>query len=207
MPPCEKDLLNRAVRALDRIHRRLLGIYEFSSDPHCIYRLSIKGAPRDAILPDGTELRKGDPVGILHIWGEHMPTIPPSGADFAWASRMVRILRHSGRLLAQYASGEQSLRSIAAFGNDVFFNYTPNMFRVLQRLGFAVLEDVPAVSWNQRIRIKAGRLWTWLLRRAFNRQSVSRVKPGDLQLRSIWLSRRALMEKHAENRVDFKYSR
>lgn len=197
MQRAEKDLLNRLTRAIDRLQRYRRGIQEFSSDPDCIYRLSIESAPRNAILPDGTMFQQGEPVGILHIWGDHMPVIPPSGGDLAWAAKMARVLRRSASLLAQHAAKDRSLQSISAFGNDAFLLYTQATVHLLERIGFAVLEEAPSDGLHQQARMRAVRLWTWLLRRAFNQQSIRGIRPSDLQYRSIWLSRRTLMKRYS----------
>jgi hypothetical protein len=202
MQRTEKDLLDRVIRALDRGHRYLRSIYEFSSDPDCVYRLSIENAPRNTALPDGTVFHKGESVGILHIWGEHVPVIPPTGVNLAWATKMARLLKRSTNLLAQHAATEKSIQSIPAFGNDAFFPYTQTTMRFLERIGFAVLEDVPADRLHQKIRVRLIRYWTWLLRRTFNRQSARKVRPSDLQSRPIWLSRRALLEKYTACQAD-----
>jgi hypothetical protein len=197
MQRAEKDLLNRLTRAIDRLQRHRRGIQEFSSDPDCIYRLSIESAPRNAVLPDGTMLQQGKPVGILHIWGDHIPAIPSSGDNLAWAAKMVRVLRRSANLLAQHVAEDKSLRSISVFGNDSFFLYTQSTAHLLERMGFAVLDEAPSDGLHQQARMRAVRLWTWLLRRAFNQQSIRGIKPSDLQYRSIWLSRRTLMERYS----------
>jgi hypothetical protein len=197
MQRAEKDLLNRLTRAIDRLQRHRRGIQEFSSDPDCIYRLSIESAPRNAVLPDGTMLQQGKPVGILHIWGDHIPVIPSSGDNLAWAARMVRVLRRSANLLAQHVANDKSLQSISVFGNDAFFLYTQSTARLLERMGFVVLDEAPSDGLHQQARMKAARLWTWLLRRAFNQQSIRGIRPSDLQYRSVWLSRRTLMERYS----------
>ena len=197
MQRAEKDLLNRITRAIDRLQRYRRGIQEFSSDPDCIYRLSIEGAPRNAVLPDGTMFQQGEPVGILHIWGDHMPVIPPSGDNLAWAAKMVRVLRRSANLLAQHVAKDKSLQSISAFGNDAFFLYTQSTVHLLERIGFVVLEEAPSNGLHRQARMRTVRLWTWLLRRAFNQQSIRGIRPSDLQYRSIWLSRRTLMERYS----------
>jgi len=197
MQRAEKDLLNRLTRAIDRMQRYRRGIREFSSDPDCIYRLSIESAPRNAVLPDGTLLQQGKPVGILHIWGDHMPVIPSSGDNLAWAARMVRVLRRSANLLAQHVVKDNSLQSISAFGNDALFLYAQPTLHLLERMGFAVLEDEPSDGLRQQARMRAVRLWTWLLRRAFNQQSIRGIRPSDLQYHSVWLSRRTLMERYS----------
>jgi len=197
MQRADRDLLNRLTRAIDRGQRRLRGIREFSSDPECIYRLSIESASRDAVLPDGTEFRQGEPVGILHIWGERMPVIPPSGGSLAWAAKTARLIRRSTRLLAQHAAREKSLQSISAFGNDAFFLPTRSTVPLLERIGFFVLEETPDGGLRRQIGLRSARLWAWLLRRAFNQQSIRGIRPHDLQYRSVWLSRRTLLERYS----------
>ncbi len=194
--------IDRVTRAFDRRLRRLRGIYEFSRDPGCIYRLSVERASRDTALPDGTVFRRGDPVGVLHLWGEHVPAIPPAGADLAWAARMARALYRSTALLALHASEEPSLRSIPAFGNHAFLTYTPATLRLLERLGFAVLEEVPEGRVHRRAWWRIARFWTWCLRRTFNRRSVAGVGPGDLRSRPVWMSRRTLLGKYAGRGAD-----
>ena len=202
MQRAEKDLLNRLTRAVDRLQRNLRGIQEFSSDPDCIYRLSIESAPRGAVLPDGTEFQQGEPIGILHIWGDHMPVIPPSGSNLAWAAKMARVIRRSTNLLAEHAAKDESLQSISAFGNDAFLLYTQPAVHLLERIGFFVLDGEPADGLHRQVRMRTVRLWTWLLRRAFNQQSIRGIRPSDLQYRSIWLSRRTLLERFCTHEAD-----
>ena len=196
MERSENDLLNLLTRYFDWLQRRLRNIREFSADPECIYRLSIGSAPRDTTLTDGTRFRRGEPIGILHIWGDHIPKISPSGITLDWATHMSRALRKSNRLLARYVADEQSLRSLPAFGNDAFLFYTKATVLLLERVGFTVQEQVPADGLWERFRLQIVCRWTWLLRRAFNQQSVRDLKPSDLQYRPIWLSRRVLLEKY-----------
>jgi len=197
MQRAEKDLLNRMTRAIDWGQRYLRGIREFSSDPECIYRLSIESAPRNAILPDGTAFQQGEPIGILHIWGDRIPVIPPSGGNLAWAAKTARLLRRSTRLLAQHVARDKTLQSISAFGNDAFFLHTRSTLPLLERIGFVVLDEAPTAGLRQQVCMRSARLWAWLLRRAFNQQSVRGIRPADLQYRSVWLTRRTLIERYS----------
>jgi hypothetical protein len=206
------DVLNRATKAVDRVLRSLMGVREYCDDRDCIFRLSLGVVREDALLLDGTHLRKGEPVGLLHIWNEHMPPIPPSGTDLAWACATIRAARKSLRLLAHYINSNPALNSLGAFGNESFFLNTRRTSRLLERIGFSGLVNPPPATWQECLRMRAVRLWTWLLRRAFNQQSARGHRPNDLLPQHAWLTRRTLMERYASElecggvRREFKQS-
>jgi hypothetical protein len=186
------DLLDRLVVAFDRWQRRRLGIREFSDDPASILRLGVGVARTGAELADGTVVRPGERIGVLHLWNEHMPRIPPTGPDLAWAKAVYRAAVHSLRLLARYVAETPAWEGIRAFGGDFSVIYDPGAIRLLRRLGIEVSDPVPPrgpVGWVVDL---ATRLWTWLLRRAFNPGSVRDLRLSDLQHRSVWLGRRTL---------------
>ncbi|MBM3789000.1 MAG: hypothetical protein FJW35_01465 [Acidobacteria bacterium] len=190
------DLLNGLVQAVDRAFRRIGGIREFSDDPECLFRLSLGKARRRASFQDGTVVLPGEPLGILHLWAEHMPVIPGSGPDLVWASQTIRAARRSFGLLAIHISDQPGLQDLKAYGNDAFFMLTGQSSRPLLGIGFALVEEVPAESAFDRWRTHAARHWAWLLRRAFNQRSVSGLRPRDLRRHSLWVSRRELLEKY-----------
>jgi len=190
------DPVSRAIRALDAFQRRRMGIWEFSDDPDCIFRIGLGRARRDLELPDGTRIVKGQQVGIIHIWGDHLPVIPSSGADLAWARQTVRRLERSLHLLAQHVSAHPALAHVPAIGNETVFPYTTGTVCMLQRIGFTVSPPVPPSSVFGHLYRFGARLWTWLLRRAYNPESASRESFADLEIRSMWMSRRTLLDHH-----------
>lgn len=191
-----KGLLARLVRAIDAFLRRRMGVWDFADDPDCIFRLALGHAPRDVVLDDGTRVARGERVAILHLWGDHMPTIPASGADLAWARRVTRALDHSLRLLAEHVAANPALADVPAIGNDTTFPYTPGTVRMLERIGFSVLEPVAPSGPIQRLVLLGARVWTWLLRHAYNRESAAGLRLGDLGTRPLWMSRTTLLERH-----------
>lgn len=98
--------MRAAVKGLDSLLRRCYGIHEYSLDPDCILRLGLVRAKRDVTLFDGTEIKKGDPVGDLHLWNERLPVMPPSGPGLRWAVEFQRKAKRSLELLADYVEGE-----------------------------------------------------------------------------------------------------
>jgi len=190
------DLLDRLVAAIDRRQRKVLRIREFSDDPGCIFRLGFAIARERIELADGTVVHPGDPLGVLHLWNEQMPRIPPSGPDLAWAKELYRALVHSLRLLARYVAANPDLRDVPAFGGDLALVYTTATIRMLRRVGFEVVDPAEPQGPAARLVDWASRLWVWFLRRAFNPQSAKGLWPRDLEHRQLWLSRRVLLARH-----------
>jgi hypothetical protein len=187
------DVLGRLVVAFDRRQRRRLHIWEFSDDPDCILRVSITRSRLGAELADGTVVRRGDMIGIVHLWNERVPRIPPTGPDIAWATTAARLLTHSLRLFARYMLETSDLDGIQAFGGEFGFIYTPFTIRFLRRLGVEVFEPRPPHGLWDWIVDTAMRIWPWLLRRVFNPESVRGRTLDDMRRRPVWITRSTLL--------------
>jgi len=189
------DLLGRLVTAIDRIVQRLMGIYEFSNDPRCIFRLERRRAKRDITLPDGTMVRRGETLGITHLHGERVPLLPAGGADLAWARQMARVFSHSLALLAGHVAQTRSLDRVRVFGNEFSLPMTQGSVRLLERMGFFVIpHNEPRL--RQRAHARLSQFWTRLLRRAYN--PVSLTYPDGIRYgtMSIWMKRETLMTRY-----------
>src|SRR5689334_11883522 len=57
-----KDLLDSAVRGLESLLRRRDKVYEFTTDPTCIFRLGPGLAEDELTLADGTRVQPADPI-------------------------------------------------------------------------------------------------------------------------------------------------
>jgi len=189
----DKDLLSRLVIAFDRRQRLRMNIWEFSQDPDCILRLGTGSASMAAELSDGTVIRPGDTVGIIHLWNERIPKMPVTGPDLAWARKFIHSLSHSFRLLARYLVEEQALTEVAAFGGDLPFVFTPGALNALRRLGLEVFDPLPPRTLKEKGIDLGARVWTWLLRRAFNPGSIRGQRLSDIRRRPTWISRQALI--------------
>jgi hypothetical protein len=190
------DLLDRLVAAFDRRQRRVLGIWEFTADPGCVVRLGLTRALLDADLADGTRVRRGDTVGVIHLWNERMPRIPAGGATLRWAVSLDRALRYSLSLLAAYLQQEPRMQDVQAFGGEFGFVFTPAAIKVLQRLGIEIFEPRPPHGlWNRSVDL-AMRIWPYLLRRAFNPESVRGRTLADFGRRPMWLARSTIISRY-----------
>lgn len=186
-------LFDRLVVAFDQFQRRRLGIREFSDDPDCILRISLTRSRIAAELADGTVVRRGDRIGVIHLWNERIPRIPAAGPDLEWARAASRAAIHSLRLLACYLLAAPDFDGIRAFGGEFGFVYTPVTLRFLQRLGFEVFDPHPPRGLWEWIVATATRVWAWLLRRAFNPASLRGRTLNDVHCRPVWITRSTIL--------------
>jgi len=191
------DLLSRLVIAIDRYMRRRLGIWEFSDDPDCILRVGLTRSRWEMTLNDGTVIRRGDTIGVIHAWNERVPPIPPTGADMAWARELRRRLIRSLQLLARAAREDPRLQVIQGFGGAGVLHFSPAILRLLERLGLEI-HELPSQSIQDRVEEKVNRVWTWLMRRAFNPPSVEGRGLEVLSRRFYWLSREKLLQMYGD---------
>ena len=99
------------IKAMDRLLRHFLSIYEFSDDPSCVLRCSRAHSKSVLTLPDGESLQLGDPILDLHFWNERFGTHShPKSPQKALRS----VLRHSLALLAEQLRSNEQFRDIKA---------------------------------------------------------------------------------------------
>lgn len=95
-------LVEHAVFGLDRWLRRRNGIFEYSDNPLCLFRVNRAAADEILTFADGTHIRQGGPILNLHLWNEHIPPMPTGGATIAWARHMHRAIGTSLQDLASW---------------------------------------------------------------------------------------------------------
>jgi YkoP domain len=131
--------LESAIFGLDRWLRRRQGVYEYSSDPACLFRIQRARADRALSLSDGTCIDAGDPILNLHLWNEHMPAMTPEGATMAWARQVSRALGTSLGELAQYLAQSPELDDIAVLRADMRLGTaekSAQLARIMAHYGF-----------------------------------------------------------------------
>ncbi|HUN73073.1 MAG TPA: hypothetical protein VMU40_01035 [Steroidobacteraceae bacterium] len=136
--------LERAVFMLDRWLRRREGIYEYSTDPRCLFRIGLVKADQDITLTDTTEIRAGDPLLMLHLWNENMPAMGRNGPTVAWGRHVSRAIDTSLRELARYLHQRVELDEVAALYGDMHLasaRQAAQLARILARYGFEPAKD------------------------------------------------------------------
>lgn len=139
--------LERAVFTLDRWLRRREGIYEYSTDPHCVFRVGLGNADQDLTLADGTEIHAGDPLLMLHLWNENLPVMGQGGPTVAWARQVSRAIHDSLRELARYLHQRVELDDVGALYGDMHLasaRQAAQLARIVTRYGFEVVDDYDA---------------------------------------------------------------
>lgn len=176
------------VRELDHWLRALQGVYEFSTDPQCLLRLSVERAPHILRLPDG-EIEKGAPTVDLHLWNEHIPRIPAAGPDFGWALRVHRMLKGSLKAVATELQSDPRLAGVKAIGgaNALILPGNPGGGEgLMKRLGFMVTPYRHPLG-------RFGEFWensySWLLMWTFNAASLRGRSLLALRRSETWMSR------------------
>lgn len=183
------------VRRFDRFLRAAYGIFEFTADGEGLLRLRVRGAPHTLFLPDGI-IAKGEPVLELHLWNEHVPPLPPTGPDLAWAARVRRMLDFSFGAVARQMTWDPRLGEVRAVGG-VTVLLSPGDprggTRLMERLGFMVL---PYRNVLGRFGEFWENLYSWGLMWTFNAASLRRRSLFRLRRGEVWMSRGEFLRRY-----------
>ncbi len=138
--------LENAVFGLDRWLQRRQGVFEFTDDPACTFRIQRVEAEERVTLSDGVRIRPGDPVLNLHLWNEHIPLMGQEGATMAWARAMSWSIPHSLAELAGYLDAHPEFDDIAALRADLRLGtaaQSAQLVRLSARYGFENADERP----------------------------------------------------------------
>lgn len=193
--PSVRDLLwNAAVRITDWLLRRWYGVREFTDDPTCLFRISRAPAPHEAELSDGTRIRAGETIGVLHIWNEQLPRFSLVGPDFRWAHLIRRRMLNSFRELAQYLDTDPSWADIQGIYACVTFGSRrrrAQMRRVAARFGAELIDAGGANG----LHALGEDVLIWAFARAFNPPALRRHS-FRRDRTELWISRDRLLTRY-----------
>jgi hypothetical protein len=186
--------------AFDRRLRRRQGVFEYTANPACVFRLQISRCDRDRVLRDGTRMRAGRRFAQLHYWNEQMPPIPRSGPTIAWGRELNRRIRVSLVELARHLRSRPDLGDIEVVFGDVPSGVREKfgqIGRIMAHYGFEVIAEPEDLTLSQRLNRWGENILISLIVFAQN--------AGALHLNTlrrvrvpIYLSRRALEEHFGE---------
>ncbi len=203
--------LGALLAPLDRYLRRRQGVREYSRSPTCILRIQVVASAADISLADGARLRRGERFVDLHLWNEHVPSIPRHGATLDWARQMNRCFAESLRELAAYlgarsefddvrmirakmslgpaARGDQIARIVAHYGFERVAAPQPRaLIERMRRLGENILVSLLVLAGNSAAlkadTLRRDRTLTFLSRRKLEHFHGCGRRPHGLKLRS-----------------------
>jgi hypothetical protein len=186
-----------AVFGLDSWLCRLTGVYEFSSDPQCLFRIQCVRLDRPVALTDGTRLAAGDTVLELHLWNEHVPRMRHCGPTLAWACHTDRVMRRSLAELAAYLATQPRLQDIGALFADMRVNgssQSGRAARLLARYGF---EAVPGDRDRRGVLHRIGDAIYIVMLASVTHPLAPRSAALHLRKVRMWLSRGVLEQRYA----------
>lgn len=195
-------LARAAIAAFDSLLRRCLGVVEFTADPACVLRIRLRQAPQ-AVDVAGVHIAAGDPLVELHLWNERLPRMPASGADLAWARRMLRAFTVSLHLLAKYMALEPRLAGVRAVYGEPGFLVSAELdagAAALTRLGFEVHRLRAQASPWARFAEFWQSLYSYALLWAYNPGSLHSKPLLRLERCQLWMPRHVLDERYLHAR-------
>lgn len=193
-------ILEKTLRWLDVIMRHYLRIYEFCHDEECLLRLSITHADSDVILSDGTRIRRGDRIAELHLWNEHVPSMPAAGPDLKWGYTFLRKLNNSMIDLAAYTEATPRVRGISAFRGKIRFGNRYGLAQLAHRCdrwGFELVNRKRGEGVWQKMADFADNLYALGLMWLFNPVSLNGKGVRGIKADELWISRRTLIGKYS----------
>lgn len=199
VPPNDASigLSRRLVRLLDWRLRISQGIFEYTSDPQCMFRINLSCAEESTKLRDGANISAGEELIELHIWNDHMPPIGPNGPDLAWANLVGGRIERSLHDLAAYISAHPNLSEIPALRANTTFmvRNERQLRRLVMHYGFEVQGIVQPNGAFARIRRFGENILVWLLVWTFNPGERKKTKLSRPRY-AIWMSRSTLMSRY-----------
>jgi hypothetical protein len=192
-------LERKLVRKMDAFLRRYMHIYEFSHDENCLFRLSISTSDADLTLSDDVHICRGELLGELHFWNEHIPQIPPEGPDLAWALAFQRRLAHSLEQVAAYVQTDPMFQHIRAFRGEESFASPYNVAHTVamaEHWGFDVVSRENSAGVWQGIVDFWANLYAMSLIWAFNPGGLKGNDLHGLRREQLWISTDTLIRKY-----------
>jgi len=133
-----QTLLAKAVFRLDRRLQDNGGVFCYTSDPKCIFRIGLTRLESPAVLDSSTTVSAGAVIAELHLWNEQLPTLSEYKSLIAWALAFSRCVAHSLRLLSAYMAEHSDLdvRAIRADMGLGTAEMTERLLSLSGRYGF-----------------------------------------------------------------------
>lgn len=189
------------IRLLDSGLRRANGVFEFRDDPACLLRLQITRAPH-AVLLGQKRIAAGETILELHLWNEHVPPIPSTGPDLAWAGGIQRRFIRSLRAAAAWMKADpraRDVQAVSAISGLLYPGSRPGGVHFMQRLGFVVMPyHGPLGGFSEFWE----NFYSWWLMWAFNAGSLRSRRFLRLRRTEAWMTAAEFVHRYGADRVE-----
>lgn len=131
--------LGYVVFGLDRWLRQRQGVYEYTTNPSCLFRIQKTESEESLSLSDGTHIAAGDAILNLHLWNEQIPAMDRHGASVAWARQISHGIQMSLIELVRHMAEHKELDDVVAARADMRLGtteQTAQLSRISSRYGF-----------------------------------------------------------------------
>lgn len=158
---------------LDNYLRRRQAIYEFSTNPACIFRLQELRLNTTIALSNGACFKQGEHVLDLHLWNEHIPRLEVN--PLRWALRISECLHISLSELAGYLRQRPDLTDVVAVRANMAFGtaqQTAQLVRVSRRFGFEPVTLAENAGFRGRVHRFGENILIAFLVLAWNRSAL-----------------------------------
>lgn len=160
-----RTLARAIILAIDRALIRRYGIFEFSSNPSSILRVSFEHNKKDRVLSDGFRVARGEKVLAVHLRNEYVSSFSTWGADLGWAKRFLRLFAESLVELARFIRNDPRCKDIRLIWGTTLLFAEPR--RMARRFGFR-LERIEGKNAWESFLLFWPRLFAFALVWAFN---------------------------------------
>jgi hypothetical protein len=190
--------MRKVICFLDKELRRALGVFEFCDAPDCLLRIRITSAAHTLSLP-GRVVSEGALVLELHLWNEHIPTLPTDGPDLAWAVQTRRKLVTSFHALAGQMQRDPRFAAVQAVGGITVMllpGSDAGGEKLFRRLGFSVY---PHHSPLGRFGEFWENLYSWWIMWAFNPPTLRHHHLLRLHRSEVWMLADEFLQRYGAN--------
>lgn len=195
------DLGRAGVRLIERILRRYYDIVPVNDAPDCIVGIGRDRSRHDLVLADGTAVRAGDPLLVLHFWNErlHAPVHPVASASAA--------ILHGGRTnfgdLAKLLQNRPEYAGVRALRADIGFipdARLPQAQRLAALFGFSFVPG-ERPGWHILRPAFWQNLFSYWLLWTYNPAALATIPFAQLRRCEIWMSRAQFLARYGRDRV------
>ncbi len=180
---------------IDERLRHKMGIFEFSDDPQCMFRLRCTPAPYDIEVPN-RKIRAGEPILEVHLWNEHVPPMPGGEPSVRWAIQFSKSLTETHRAIARFIQSDPEAGDARAVGGSTpIFSVDAGGAKLMTRMGYTVTAHV---DHKPAFFEFFDKLYLWMVMRTFKVGNLELPPPTRMERADFWMTPEELLRRFGE---------